>query len=616
MGVPGGGIGCGSVGRGWRGEFNRWQIRAGKASYRTVFGDQFSLCLLSEPGEPNRGSEELRRSSSKRSKANLTSEAKPLARVLHSGRPPSTDRYSQAIRRAWDWGYPAIQSDHVHYCALYPRAWTVYEEPVSDVRMTCCQISPIIPHEYQVSSYPVMVFRWVVEHLAPHSSNNSSHASSTTSTSTTFGTKDYHTHHPSPLSSSSPSAFSTTVSSKDTSSSSSSSSSSTTPSRPKKLRLMFTFQNSIGEKSELLGGHSNRAFTIQRPVSAMSKDKAEKKHKSRTSSRSNNLAAQASEALRRSDNGSTRSASPVSDLSDNSDLSSPSVRKVKHSRKSKTASTAHLGDGSSSASAPTLSTPIVGVELKHRLVQKCVASDGSESQFVDPISFAIATLDDSPGVKVSYNARFTVNSDESAASLWRDFRSEEGLRNQTNEAISKEGESIAAALAVEFEIDVGQTREIVFALAWDVPLARFGQGDSYARRYTRFYGKEGDAAPAIAADALLQWRSWDQQISSWQAPIVDDPMLPSFYKLGLLNETYYISAGGSIWLDDGPSDLKEQVPNTSLTPSVGRYLYLESLEYYMYNTYDVHWYATCYYCNCCCKYGHPVLIRGHMFIHL
>lgn len=49
--------------------------------------------------------------------------------------------------KAWKWGFPR---DKAIYHALYPRAWTVYEIPEEHIRLTCRQISPIYPHEYQV----------------------------------------------------------------------------------------------------------------------------------------------------------------------------------------------------------------------------------------------------------------------------------------------------------------------------------------------------------------------------------------------------------------------------------------------------------------------------------
>ena len=40
VGVPLGGIGCGSIGRGWKGEFNRWQLTPGMYNYTYVEANQ------------------------------------------------------------------------------------------------------------------------------------------------------------------------------------------------------------------------------------------------------------------------------------------------------------------------------------------------------------------------------------------------------------------------------------------------------------------------------------------------------------------------------------------------------------------------------------------------
>lgn len=88
---------------------------------------------------------------------------------------------------SWDWNMSGQNST---YHALYPRSWTIYNgiavtnnnrvyfqattilfsnvgfcllgEPDPDVNIVCRQISPIIPHNYQQSSYPVSVFTFTV----------------------------------------------------------------------------------------------------------------------------------------------------------------------------------------------------------------------------------------------------------------------------------------------------------------------------------------------------------------------------------------------------------------------------------------------------------------------
>ena len=45
VGVPLGGIGCGSIGRGWKGDFNRWQLTPGMYNYTYVEANQVSLVI-------------------------------------------------------------------------------------------------------------------------------------------------------------------------------------------------------------------------------------------------------------------------------------------------------------------------------------------------------------------------------------------------------------------------------------------------------------------------------------------------------------------------------------------------------------------------------------------
>ena len=70
--------------------------------------------------------------------------------------------------------------------------------------------------------------------------------------------------------------------------------------------------------------------------------------------------------------------------------------------------------------------------------------------------------------------------------------------------------------------------------------------------------------------------------------------LPSWFKSAIFNELYFISDGGSVWVDYN----EESLPNTfhgdanDVRHEYGRFAYLEAHEYWMYNTYDVHFYAS------------------------
>ncbi|KAF6124481.1 glucosylceramidase beta 2 [Phyllostomus discolor] len=126
-GCPLGGIGGGTITRGWRGQFCRWQLTPGMYQHRTVMADQFTVCLRRE-GQT------------------------VYQQVLSVERP--------SVLRSWNWG---LCGYFAFYHALYPRAWTVYQLPGQNVTLTCRQITPILPHDYQDSSLPVGVFVWDVE---------------------------------------------------------------------------------------------------------------------------------------------------------------------------------------------------------------------------------------------------------------------------------------------------------------------------------------------------------------------------------------------------------------------------------------------------------------------
>lgn len=399
MGVPLGGIGGGTVTRGWRGDFVRWQLRPGMYEYQSAAANQFSVRVQRE-GQPL--------------KATVLNPHMPESGLLHG----------------WGWNLTGKRST---YHALYPRAWTVYEEPDPNLRLTCRQISPVIPHNYQESSTPAGVFVWTIENTGQESAT---------------------------------------------------------------ISLMFTWQNGTGGPNDRAGGHSNHLF----------REKAK-------------------------------------------------------------------------------GGEIVGVELRHHYRQPLpLSEDGSPGGVAeDPLAFAIATQA-TRGVQVTYRTRFVSTS--SGMDVWGDFRDNGLLGNIESDKPSTDGVAIAAALCARVEVPAGKSAEVVFALAWDMPLARFGEGRAYYRRYTRTYGREGKAAPAIARDAILHYADWEKQIEKWQKPVLDDDGLPDWYKAALFNELYIIADGGTVWLD--AEEGQEPLPDKE----IGRFAYLEGHEYRMYNTYDVHFYAS------------------------
>ncbi len=401
MGVPLGGLGGGTITRGWRGDFVRWQLRPGMYEYGSVPADQFSV-YVRRKGE------------------------KQHVRVLFPGQPES------GALIGWGWG---MDGKRATYYALYPRAWTVYENIVPGVSLTCRQVSPVIPHNYKESSTPAGVFVWTITNTGKEA--------------VTVG-------------------------------------------------LMFTFQNGTGGKNDRGGGHFNEAFRVEVPDGAVS-----------------------------------------------------------------------------------------GVLLHHIHRQPRPLEEGQkleeQGRFEDPLTFAIAARE-TPEVLVTHRTRFVATS--SAMDVWGDFREDGRLENAADGRPASEGMAIGGAVAATVEVPPGESREVAFALAWDMPLARFGLGTAYYRRYTRFYGRKGDAAPLIARDALMNYPDWERQIEAWQGPILDDTAVPDWYKTALFNELYFLIDGGTIWTDG------EEGADPPPEGDIGHFAYLEGHEYRMYNTYDVHFYAS------------------------
>ncbi|XP_015617336.1 uncharacterized protein [Oryza sativa Japonica Group] len=384
---------------------------------------------------------------------------------------------------SWDWNMSGQNST---YHALYPRSWTIYNgEPDPDVNIVCRQISPIIPHNYQQSSYPVSVFTFTV-------TNSGNTAADVT--------------------------------------------------------LLFTWANSVGGKSELTGYHSN----------------------------------------------------------------SPMIEK----------------DG------------VHGILLHHR------TANGQP-----PVTFAIAAQE-KEDIHISECPYFIISGSSdafSAKDMWnyvKENGSFDNLDLTKTSMCSKPGLSIGAAIAASVKLPPQTTQNVSFALAWACPEVKFSSGKTYHRRYTKFHGTDNDAAASLAHDAILEHNSWERQIEEWQNPILQDERFPDWYPVTLFNELYYLNAGGTIWTDGLPpiqsltgigekkfsldmqngdaddangiiprnntaSDILNQMASvlerihasmesnsaigTTLLQgeeNIGQFLYLEGIEYYMWNTYDVHFYAS------------------------
>uniref|UniRef100_W5MSZ8 Non-lysosomal glucosylceramidase n=1 Tax=Lepisosteus oculatus TaxID=7918 RepID=W5MSZ8_LEPOC len=397
-GAPMGGFGGGTITRGWRGEFCRWQLNPGMYHYKTVIANQFTVCL-------RRGGQTV------------------YQQVLSVERPPTL--------QGWNWGYCG---SYAFYHALYPRAWTVYDLPGQNVTLTCRQVSPVIPHDYQVSALCHTSRRWQMR--------------------------------------GGPLAVDASV-------------------------TVTVFQGT-GQKSHTKGGHWNEPFHLEKDGEAVS-----------------------------------------------------------------------------------------GVLLHH-----CTP--------VNPYTLAIAAREQ-PGREISHQTSFSPQGTCSA--LWSDLITDGQLGSPDGPSPpTQKGEKVAAALAARCTVAAMGQNSLEFSLAWDMPKVTFGAGErEHLRRYTRFFGGSGDAAPALSLYALTRYRDWERRIEDWQRPILQDRSLPSWYKSALFNELYFLADGGTVWVELRPDcdisgGLRSEEGGLPAQPNIireyGRFAYLEGQEYRMYNTYDVHFYAS------------------------
>lgn len=125
-GVPLGGLGAGSIGRTYRGDFARWHLDIGAHRFESLPANQFSVFVAQD--------------------------GRKQAHVLSPLRP--------AILQGWNWDMPVGAGT---YYALFPKAWYLYHWDTLPLRLAQKQFSPVIPENYRESSYPVGVFEWLVE---------------------------------------------------------------------------------------------------------------------------------------------------------------------------------------------------------------------------------------------------------------------------------------------------------------------------------------------------------------------------------------------------------------------------------------------------------------------
>ncbi|XP_053405634.1 non-lysosomal glucosylceramidase-like [Mercenaria mercenaria] len=188
------------------------------------------------------------------------------------------------------------------------------------------------------------------------------------------------------------------------------------------------------------------------------------------------------------------------------------------------------------------------------------------------------------GVEVSHCLNFDPHG--SGAEVWNELHSNGKLDSKEGSSEkTRKGKEIGAAVSTMCSLPGGATKTLEFSLVWDMPVVIFRSKEvQYARRYARWFGKSRDQAPQMSSYCLQNYSMWEDKIQAWQNPILNCSAIPAWYKSFLLNELYYVADDAEI--GDGDSEVH------SIVKEYGKFAYLEGHEYRMYNTYDVHFYAS------------------------
>ncbi|XP_037957731.1 non-lysosomal glucosylceramidase isoform X2 [Teleopsis dalmanni] len=179
----------------------------------------------------------------------------------------------------------------------------------------------------------------------------------------------------------------------------------------------------------------------------------------------------------------------------------------------------------------------------------------------------------------------------SGEQLWSELK-EHGHLNEKHLDETLKSKELAVALCAQVTLKPNASHDLEFVLAWDMPKIHFPKKlIMHTRYYTKYFDDSGEAGPKICDYALKYYSSWEKLIDAWQHPILEDEGLPEWYKCAIFNQLYFISDGGTIWLQC-KSSLGQELSYDDPRLAYGRFGYLEGHEYRMYNTYDVHFYAS------------------------
>lgn len=219
--------------------------------------------------------------------------------------------------------------------------------------------------------------------------------------------------------------------------------------------------------------------------------------------------------------------------------------------------------------SPVKEGNITGVVLKSAkgLGEWCIASVSSESN----------------GTSVSYAANWKGSGD--GLDIWRDF-SDDGILKNGN--IDNSGE--AAAVAVKFKLNPGESKIVPIVLAWDFPVVKFNSGTEWWKKYTEYTGRSADNSFKVAKEALNNYNDWEKKVDEWMSPVINNEKYPDWLKCTAFNELYYNQFGGIFYESGLKSGHNEEFKG--LHQEDHKHFEMESPVYTSANTLDVRHYSS------------------------
>ncbi|MBT3358548.1 MAG: hypothetical protein HN403_02840, partial [Rhodospirillales bacterium] len=137
------------------------------------------------------------------------------------------------------------------------------------------------------------------------------------------------------------------------------------------------------------------------------------------------------------------------------------------------------------------------------------------------------------------------------------------------------------AIAARVRLEPGQSAQVLFSLAWDLPILRFGSGRTHQRYYTKDFGTDGKNAEAIAARGLGKAARWSDAIDAWHTAEIEDTGDTKFRTGMRINQLFL--------LVDGMTALTAPDAGSGEPSHLGL---IECPDYPYYNTLDLWIYAS------------------------